>query len=816
MIFFSGAGISMLYIADSATDMSRIIQLHQIEDLRRALVINLQSVQSKVYTVNTPVSQDVNNIVYDMLRLDKKVQNCFSCHHDPYINNRIIHVQSLVRDYENQLSYYITGQASTERIENYKANTIKLGDRILSVLMDMSNSASRRLELLTRTSTDKINKIKNALITTILVTLFFSIIVAFRLTRSITRPVNKLLEATRNISSGKIGTTISHEDKTEFGELAENFNSMSIGLKDSYDELNNEIIERIKTEERLRESEERYALAARGANDGLWDWDILNNNIYFSPRWRSMLGYRDDETSIQNDFEGWLNLIHPKDRTQVETEIKAHLEGLTTQFQSEHRIRHKDGTYRWMLTRGLAVRNESGKAYRMAGSQTDITERKVVEEQLIHDAFHDALTNLPNRALFMDRLSQTIKRTTRKSRNLFSVLLIDIDRFKVINDSLGHAAGDQLLIKISNSLVECLRPSDTIARLGGDEFAILLEEVNDTNDVNNLIKRIQERLSRPFNLNGHEIFITGSIGIAFGYQDTNEPDTMLRNADIAMHHAKANGRNRFEIFSPDMYTDVITSMQMEADLRRAIENGEFMVFYQPLISLEDNSISGFEALIRWAHPKKGCIQPSEFIPLAEETGLIIPIGEWVLNEACRQISVWNRKYYSGTPLTISINISSKQFLPDLPDQVNLVLNKAGLEAGSLVLEITETLLMENAELTTPLLKQLKDMGVILQIDDFGTGYSSLSYLHNFPFDGLKIDRSFITTIGTEEEKIEIVRAITTLALNLNLKVIAEGVETEEQLEKIRSLDCEYVQGYLLSRPMSAEDAEKFIRAKLQT
>ncbi|MDO8282966.1 MAG: EAL domain-containing protein [Thermodesulfovibrionia bacterium] len=808
IIFFAGAAVSMFYISDSASDVSNIIKLHQVGDLRRELLINLQSVQSTIYRFNTSNPKDLNSMATDVMSLNEKVSECFSCHHEPNINSQIMRVQSLVKDYENHISYFITGSSTTDRIDRYKQESISIGDDILAALMDMSRRAGIRLESLTTNSTNKINQIQNVLIITILATLFFSIIVAFRLTRFITMPVSKLLSATRNIASGNIGTTIKHHDKTEFGELAENFNIMSKGLKESYDELNKEITERIKTEDRLRESEERYMLAAQGANDGLWDWDLISNRIYYSPRWKSMLGYNDDE--IKDVFEEWANHTHTNDIIQVETELKAHIDGLTPQFQNEQRMRHKDGTYRWMLTRGLAVRNESGKAYRMAGSQTDITERKVIEEQLTHDAFHDSLTNLPNRALFMDRLSHAIRRKTRKNENLFAVLFIDLDRFKVINDSLGHMAGDQLLIKASQCFVECLRPSDTVARFGGDEFAILLEEITDTNDVTALIKRVQGILLQPFTLREHEVFITLSIGIAFSYPNSTNPDNLLRNADIAMYHAKANGRNRYEIFNETMYKDIITSMKMESDMRKAIVNKEFQVFYQPFISLKDNRICGFEALIRWEHPEMGMIQPSEFIPLSEETGMIVPIGKWVLSEACRQICEWNAKFSFDIPLKMNVNISSKQFLPDLINQVKLVITTTKIDPKNLTLEITETLLMENAEMTAPLLQQLKDMGVMLQIDDFGTGYSSLSYLHNFPFDGLKIDRSFIAKIGTKDEKLEILKAIITLAQNLDLHVVAEGVETSEQFVKIKKLNCEYIQGFLLSKPLSAADAEIFL------
>ncbi|MBI4843748.1 MAG: EAL domain-containing protein [Nitrospirae bacterium] len=808
LIFLAGASITMFFIADSASDMTRIIKMHQVGDLRKELLINLQSVQSKIYIYDSPTSKELNDLVYEVISLNGKVQGCLACHHEPNINSRIMLIQSLVKDYESHVSYYITGRTRSGKIVKFKDESILIGDRILSVLMDMSNTASQKLDALTDNSTKKIKKMKNSLILTIVITLFFSIIAAFKLISSITKPVSKLLNATRSIASGNIGTTITHEDKTEFGELAENFNSMSIGLKTSYDELHSEIAERIKTEEKLRESEERYMLAAQGANDGLWDWDLMTNKVYYSPRWKSMLGYGENE--IGESYTEWFSRIIPQDREKVQTELNAHIEGMSGQFQNEHRVKHKDGSYRWMLTRGLAVRNLSGKAYRMAGSQTDITERKIAEEQLVHDAFHDALTGLPNRALFMDRLAQAIRRKTRKSENLIAVLYIDIDRFKFVNDSLGHVAGDQLLLSVCRSFLECLRPSDTVARFGGDEFVILIEEISDTNDVNTLIKRMHEKVSIPYLVNGNQIFITLSIGIAFSYTNNIEPENLIRNADIAMYHAKANGRNRSETFNESMLKDVITSMKIESDLRKALTKDEFTIYYQPLLSLKDDRIYGLEALIRWNHPERGIIFPSEFIPIAEETGLILPIGKWVLSEACRQAAEWNRKFKMSRPLSVTINISRKQFNTDLVRDIKSIIITTGINAENVILEITETLLMENTEANAPLLKKLKDLGVTLLIDDFGTGYSSLSYLHNFPFDGLKIDRSFISTIGTADEKIEIIRAIITLAQNLNLYVVAEGVETSGQLVKIRNMGCDHIQGYLFAKPMSTIDAEAFL------
>ena len=558
-----------------------------------------------------------------------------------------------------------------------------------------------------------------------------------------------------------------------------------------------------KAEEAQRLSEERYALAARGANDGLWDWNLVENVAYFSPRWKMMLGYQESE--VGTSPEEWLDRIHVLDRERVKAEIAAHRQGLTPQFESENRVQHKDGSFRWMLSRGVAVHDASGMALRMAGSQTDITGAKVA----------DALTGLPNRLLFIDRLGRLIEHAKRHKEYLFAVLFLDLDGFKMINDSFGHVAGDELLVAVADRLRKCLRTSDTItrlvdstiARLGGDEFAVLLDHIEDPKHASLIAERLIKSLILPFSLAGKEVFTSMSVGIALSSIEYQQPEDLLRDADTAMYRAKSMGKARCEVFDADMRASVVARLQLETDLRRAVERKEFRNVYQPIVSLDSGRIAGFEALLRWQHPTRGLLQPLEFIPVAEETGMIRELGWWNLQEACRQISAWNAERPSGPPLIMSVNLSAKQFLiPNLAEQIGRLLRDLAIPSGIVRLEITESTVMADPKAAEKMLLEIKSLGIQLSIDDFGTGYSSLSYLHHFPFDTLKIDGSFTKAMGEAGGSMEIVRTILPMAKNLRLDVIAEGVETIEQITKLRELRCEYAQGYYFSKPVTAIEA----------
>lgn len=471
----------------------------------------------------------------------------------------------------------------------------------------------------------------------------------------------------------------------------------------------------------------------------------------------------------------------------------------------------------WVMVTGRPLKDKNGLLKGGVIVCRDITARKQVEEQLLHDAFHDQLTGLANRALFMERLEHAISLTKRREDYLFAVLFLDLDRFKVINDSLGHMIGDQLLIAISRRLENCLRSGDTIARLGGDEFAILLENIKDDSYPKSIAERIQKELMLPFNLSGHEVFAGVSIGIAMSTTGYDRGSDLMRDADTAMYHAKAQDTlaARHQVFDNAMHIRAVALLQLETDLRRAVRSGEFQLHYQPIVSLQTGKITGFEALLRWQHPQRELISPAEFIPVAEETGLIIPIGWWVLWEACRQMRAWHLQFPLNSPLTISVNISGKQFSqPDLIKNIEKILRETGLDARSLKLEITESVLMENAKSAAAMLVQLQNLGIRLSIDDFGTGYSSLSYLRRFPINTLKIDRSFINSVDINIEEIEIIRAVVALAGNLGMDVVAEGVETQKQMYQLQALKCDFGQGYYFSKPLDSQTAETLIAAEI--
>jgi len=574
--------------------------------------------------------------------------------------------------------------------------------------------------------------------------------------------------------------------------------------------ISEDITYRRDQDRRLRESEERYALASRGANDVLWDWDLTSNILYLSPRWKELLG-KSSDSEFRGDPHEWMRFINEDDAESFKVEIAAHMQGISSKLEHEHRLMRPDGRIVWVRCRGLAVRNQEGKATRIAGSMTDISEHKRIEHRLQHDALYDSLTELPNRAFFIQMVDKAIKQRKREPSFGYAVLFVDMDRMKFVNDSLGHLAGDDLLRQMAIRLKDSVRPRDTVARLGGDEFTILLDEVSQRSEASEVAQRIVDALARPFSFEGNEFRVSASIGIALAEDHHDRAAVALRDADLAMYRAKHRGKDRFEFFEYGMHEREIAVLQLENDLPRAVERGEMRIVYQPIVSLNGGKISGFEALVRWHHPEKGLVLPDAFIGLAEETGMIVDIGKWVLTQACLKLREWQDSYPSEPPLTMSINLSPKQFSQvKLVDDVRAAVSASGVAYGSVRLEITETLALERGSDAEKIIRGLAQIGVHVLIDDFGTGYSSFGQLQEFEFHTLKIDRSFVSRMGESEESAEIVKAILSMARSMGMAVIAEGIETDEQWKQLREMNCEHGQGYLFSRPVDADTAAEML------
>ncbi|MCP3687040.1 MAG: EAL domain-containing protein [Gammaproteobacteria bacterium] len=569
------------------------------------------------------------------------------------------------------------------------------------------------------------------------------------------------------------------------------------------------ILRASSTFRKLQVSEERYSLVARGANDGLWDWDYKTNQVYFSPRWKAMLGFAED--AIGSNPGEWLGRIHKHDKDLVLTELEAHKSGQSSAFACEYRIKNAAGNYRWMMCRGLAVTDDDSIAYRMTGSQTDITDRKVAEEKLVFDAVHDALTGLPNRILFIDRLSHCIDVSTRRENFNFAVLYLDLDRFKVVNDSLGHMLGDRLLIEIATRVSNSVRKGDTLARFGGDEFVILCEDIEDITVATNLADRIQMELAKPVDLDGQMVVAGCSIGITESSIEYSNPEDMLRDADIAMYRAKAQPDAHYEIFNETMHQKALNVLQIESDIRLALDREEFEVYYQPIIKIEEDEISGFEALVRWNHPKFGLLLPDEFLEVAVDSRLIVPLGRWVLAQACGQMQAWKNMWEEAREWTISVNLSASELAQtDLISVLRGIIDTSGLDTKYLKIEITESSLIQNSDHALRTMNAIREQGIYLSIDDFGTGYSSFSYLHQFPFDELKIDRTFITELDNRSDKQQIVNAIVSLAHNLGMTVVAEGSASGAIYENLRGASCEYAQGFSIMEPKHASEITRTI------
>ncbi len=557
----------------------------------------------------------------------------------------------------------------------------------------------------------------------------------------------------------------------------------------------------------LHEIEERFALVAHGSNDGLWDWNIKTRRFYFSPRWKEMLGYKEDELTSSPDE--WFHRVHPEDIHELRSAILRHLHGHAPHFEASYRIRHRDDSYRHMTTRGLAVRDSSGNAHRMVGSQTDITEFKLAEEQLTRDLARDPLTRLANRSCLLERLGAAMERAEKDPDYRFALLVLNLDRFTLLNDSLGHEAGDQLLELAARRLESCVRTDDLVARLGGDEFAVLADGVRDEGHAVRIGERIHKGFKTSLQVRGQRVFVSAGVGVAMGRGDYRKPVDILRDATMALTRAKASGKARLEMFNFEMRAQAVERLLMENDIRRAMKREEFVVHYQPIVNLVSTEICGFEALLRWRHPDQGLIPPGEFLALAEETGLIVPLGWWVLETACRQTQTWQEQFVIRKPLSVSVNLSARNLTAgDAAEKVAQILERSRLDAAHLRLEIREDSILSKE--SGPPMKKLREMGVAFYLDDFGKGLYPLSNLRTFPLDAAKIDCSFVGGLGQRPGSTQIVQAMVGLSHSLGLKVIAEGVETADQAAQLRLLRCELAQGFLYSKPLEAGAVERLL------
>ena len=559
---------------------------------------------------------------------------------------------------------------------------------------------------------------------------------------------------------------------------------------------------------------ERRALALTGAGDMIWDWDVSADHVFTSGETEAMLGLKSG--SLQGPAAKWLEVLHHLDRDRFRATLDSVLEQRRGRVAQDFRMRTADGHYLWFSLRARPVVGSDGEVVRLVGTLTDVTAFKTAEERLLHDAVHDNLTGLPNRELFLDRIEAVLgfaKADPAKAETALrpTVMIIDLDRFKQVNDSIGMAVGDSILLTLARRLGRLIKPQDTLARLAGDQFGLVLLSERDTAKITAFAETIRRTLRAPIAFKEREIFLTASIGLTLGDADPQRAEEMLKDAELAMYHAKRSGGDRIDVFKPSMRARKTDRLSIESNLRRALERDEITILYQPIVRLEDRAVAGFEALARWNHPKLGRLSPSEFINIAEETGLIVELGVFVLERAARQLSAWQRTLRHRESLFCSVNVSSRQLLRhDLIQDLRTVLGRAPLSRGSLKLELTESVVMENPEHAAQMLQRIRELGAGLSLDDFGTGYSSLSYLQRFPFDTIKIDQSFVRTT-TKGTRPVILRSIIALAHDLGMDVVAEGAETESDAVELSQLGCEFAQGFVFGEPMSAERA----RAMLQ-
>lgn len=556
-------------------------------------------------------------------------------------------------------------------------------------------------------------------------------------------------------------------------------------------------------------AQERFAAAIRGSRHGLWDWNLVTDEVYYAPQFIQMLGL--EEGALRPVPEDWIKHIVSEDLGRFQSKLESHINGCDEVFECEIRMIHADGDPRWMLCRGEAIRDTSGRAIRLAGSLAEITEIKEAQRALKRASEHDRLTDLPNRAIFLKHVERAIEVQGSSRKDYFAVLFFDFDRFKVVNDSLGHKIGDEILVSIAQRFRDELRPYDVAARFGGDEFVVFLDRLHSISEAHEIANRLLIAFEAPHLIQGHSVRSTASIGLVTSDMGYNSADELIRDADAAMYQAKAAGRGQVVIFDSKMHDLALDRITLEENLEYAIERQELRLHYQPIINLESGALEGFEALVRWQHPDRGLVPPDKFIGIAEDNGFIVEMGEWVLRTACNQIKQWRERHQTANPLFMNVNISKRQLThPDCVETIQRVMTETGIDPAMLKIEITESTIVDNRSDIIPTLESIRALGVRLAMDDFGTGHSSLSGLHRFPIDILKIDRSFIASMEESSEQAAVVHSIVTLAQNLGMDIVAEGIETPAQIAILQSHEVQFGQGYFFSKPLPPEEAERYI------
>lgn len=728
----------------------------------------------------------------------------------------------------NQLGYTLTQKDDSTKysFENYnkfidedngKFETVIDGKPVLVNVYTSSDTGWKMASVIQKSElVNKANKIGYLIALITVCVLLIVILLTIIVTKKITSPIAELTPLMHAAGNGDLSVKANINTNDEFGALGNSFNLMIGKLSSSYEELSSVYEELLATEEELRaqydelqqneealrNSDERYKLALECANDLIWQWDLPTGEILISDKAYDIIGYKNiNITKFINE------LIHPDDRTIVQKDFENHINNITEIYKSEYRVKKIDGSYMWISSRGKALRDSKGKVIKLAGSSTDISDRKSSEDKIKFMAYYDSLTKLPNRTLFMNRLNEQLELANNKNTK-GAVFFIDLDNFKNINDTMGHEYGDKLLIYLAKQFERLIDEKDTICRLGGDEF-ILLNPYVEESDVEYYAKRFLDLFNKTFKIDNKQMYITASIGIALYPKDGTDTNTILKNADSAMYKSKELGKNRFSLFNPEMYLKLERKTTIERILRTAIENKELIINYQPQYDAQKNEIFGFEALLRLNSKELGIISPSEFIPIAEECGCITQLGRWVLNEVCKQSVKWLQLGYKFN--SISINISSVDLQqPDFLENIKDIIMNTSINPNIVELEITETVLMQSLDSSINILKKLMDMGIRIALDDFGTGYSSLSYLRKIPITTLKIDKSFIDNITSDKKEESIINSIIEMAHSMDIKVVAEGVETEDQLSILKNRKCDYIQGYYFSKPRIANEIEKLL------